>query len=168
MWKLIVDRFPPFFLNPKKRVTDRQMDGWTDRLTAGPGKSNFGGFESCFGVISIWFWSFSVIFARWKKTHYEQMDGQMDRWTNGPTDRRTDRRTDQPSNRDAWTHLKIRFLKRARLFDSNMLVYILRHHTEFPAYLTPLRCLNSLLWIALLWIHHLFSHDMTWFFNCQK
>ena len=43
-------------------------------------------FESCFDEISDWFWSFSVIFARSKKTHYGPTDGR--------TDRRTDRRTD--------------------------------------------------------------------------
>ena len=50
-------------------------------------------FESCFGEISDWFWSFSVIFARLKKTHYRPTDGPTDRRADWRTDGRTDGRT---------------------------------------------------------------------------
>ena len=50
--KLIFDCFPPFFPSPKKSVTDRRTDGWTDRPTARPGRLNVGGFNDFFGVIS--------------------------------------------------------------------------------------------------------------------
>ena len=59
MWRVILDLFPSFLLGPKKWVMDGPMDGPTDKWTNRPkdgersGRLNGGGFESCFGVISV-------------------------------------------------------------------------------------------------------------------